>query len=95
MPRHSSVLIIVLMLATSALAAAPDRTPVDDETFAQIADFYAYDAGLPLHAQVISTQTHDGRQLPYVTDKVHFRSVRDEVVVRNLSTRMRRWVVCN
>ena len=58
-----------------------NRTPVDDAIFAQIADWYAYDATLPLRSEIISTQTHDGRELPYLTDKVRFRSIHDQEVV--------------
>ncbi|MFH1570246.1 MAG: alpha/beta fold hydrolase [Gemmatimonadota bacterium] len=58
-----------------------NRTPVDDDAFAAIAEHFAYDADLPLQARVLSTQTHDGRELPYLTDKVRFRSVCDQEVV--------------
>ena len=48
---------VVLALLSCADA---NRKPVNDEIFAEISDFHAYDPGLPLHAEVISTQTHDG-----------------------------------
>ena len=60
------------------------RTPVDDGTFTQISEYYEYDRTgrpLPLHAEVLSTQTHNGGKLPYLIDKIHFRSIHDEVVV--------------
>lgn len=31
--------------------------------------------------EVISTQTHDGRELPYLTDKVHFATVHDQTII--------------
>lgn len=58
-----------------------NRTPVDDTGFARIAAGYAYDRDLPLQVEVLSTQTHDGRELPYLTDKVRFRSIHEQVVV--------------
>lgn len=68
--------------ATLAEDAVPvQRIPVGQEQFAAFATWYAYDADLPLRAEVLSTQTHDGRELPYLTDKVHFRSIHDQVVV--------------
>ena len=69
---------VVLALLSCANA---NRKPVDDEIFAEISDFHAYDPGLPLHAEVIGTQTHDGRKLPYLTDKVHFRTIHDDEVI--------------
>jgi dienelactone hydrolase len=72
---------IALIVANTRVGAEVNRTPVGDEAFSLIADYFGYDRSLPLRAEVISTQTHDGRELPYLTDKVHFRSIRDEIVV--------------
>ena len=79
---HLARLLIALCTAYCPLAAqdaADDRTPIDDPTFAQVADYYAYDRGLPLQAKVLDTQIYDP-QLPYAVDKVHFRSSHNEVV---------------
>ena len=75
-------ILIALCTAYCPLAAqdaADDRTPIDDPTFARVADYYAYDLGLPLHAKVLDTQIYDPH-LPYAVDKVHFRSSHNEVV---------------
>ena len=73
--------VMALILANAKIGAEVNRTPVDDEAFSLIADYFEYDRSLPLREEVISTQTHDGRALPYLTDKVHFRSIRDEAVI--------------
>ena len=77
------VLLITVHTTARLDGAEPEinRTPVDDAIFSQIADWYAYDAKLPLRSEIISTQTHDGRELPYLTDKVRFRSIHDQEVV--------------
>ncbi|MBT6147659.1 MAG: hypothetical protein HOH74_19635 [Gemmatimonadetes bacterium] len=55
--------------------------PVDEATFRQIAETYTYDRSMSLNACVIGTATHNGRELPYLTDKISFRSANDETVV--------------
>jgi hypothetical protein len=56
------------------------RAPVGDAAFAQIVQQYEYDRQLPLGAEVVDTQRYDGRQLPYSTDKVRFRSLNAELL---------------
>ncbi|MFH1566581.1 MAG: alpha/beta fold hydrolase [Gemmatimonadota bacterium] len=86
MQSIAAILILLTVFAFGAACAQddgppPNRTPIDDAGFAAIADFYAYDRDLPLRAEVLSTQTHDGRQLPYRTDKVRFRTINGHEVV--------------
>lgn len=54
-----------------------NRTPVDDAAFAHIADFYQYDADLPLKAEVIGRWQS---RMPYVIEKVEYGSTRGERV---------------
>ena len=72
-------IIAITTYAAWADANAP-RAYVDDATFAQIADRYAYDANLPLEGKVLDVRVFNGRELPYAVDKVHFRSTHDQTV---------------
>jgi pimeloyl-ACP methyl ester carboxylesterase len=54
-----------------------NRTPIDDATFAQVADHFQYDANLPLESAVIGAWS---ARLPYVIEKVEYASVRGERV---------------
>ena len=74
------LLVSMAMISTVLAQEGINRNPVDDPAFFEIAAYYEYDRPLPLLAEVLSTQTHDGRQLPYFTDKLHFRSIHDETV---------------
>lgn len=77
--------LLIALLSTAiyrpltARDSAETHTPIDDQFFAQVADYFAYDPGLPLHAKVLDTQIY-GPDLPYAVDKVHFRSAHNEVV---------------
>lgn len=57
------------------------RVPIDDTAFAEVAQHFDYDPDLPLHNRVIRTETHDGRELPYSTDKVEFGSIQGQRVI--------------
>lgn len=72
------------ILLTSLLVAAPvlaqetlNRTPVDDDAFAIIADHFGYDLERPLEAATIGSWPHRN---PYVIEKVEFSSIRGERV---------------
>ncbi|NKB72508.1 MAG: alpha/beta fold hydrolase [Candidatus Latescibacteria bacterium] len=55
------------------------REPLDEDAFAQVADYFAYDPSLPLAAQVIDTQSYSSQD-SYVVDKVRFGSTYNQVV---------------
>ena len=72
------VLLTSLMLIQSAIAQEEtNRIPVDDATFAEIAEHYEYDRSMPLEARVIGVWPH---RLPYVIEKVSYQSIHGERV---------------
>jgi dipeptidyl aminopeptidase/acylaminoacyl peptidase len=51
--------------------------PANDETFAEIADRFAYDKEMPLEAQIIGAWPH---RIPYVIEKIQYKSTHNERV---------------
>ena len=75
---------ILMVLPTTAPLTAggqdskyTSRAPVDDATFAQIADLFQYDRELPLNAVTLGFWPY---RIPYVIEKVAYRSTHNETV---------------
>lgn len=56
---------------------ATNRQPVDDATFAQIADLFQYDRNMPLEALILGNWPY---RIPYVIEKISYRSIHSEIV---------------
>lgn len=68
-------------MASASFSPAVQRRPAGDDVYAQIEAHYEYDPLLPLDAEVLGSQDYDGRELPYTTDKIRYRSIDDETVL--------------
>ncbi len=80
--RWSALAALVFLLGTASTMAVQgatpiNRTPVDDATFAQIADLFQYDHNLPLESATIGAWPY---RIPYVIEKITYRSAHHERV---------------
>ena len=74
---RAATLLALITVPTLCQEKAPNRTPVDDATFAAIADMFQYDRDLGLDAATIGVWPY---RIPYVIEKVAYRSVHNERV---------------
>jgi dienelactone hydrolase len=58
-------------------ATPPNRRPVDDEVFRQIADLFQYDLAMPLQATSLGSWPY---RIPYTIEKISYRSTHSETV---------------
>jgi len=72
------ILLLGMTVTTPAQGqAGVNRAPVDDATFAQIADLFQYDHSLALDATTIGVWPY---RIPYVIEKITYRSAHNERV---------------
>jgi dienelactone hydrolase len=56
---------------------AAGQQPVDEVTFAQIADLFQYDRSMPLEAATLGSWPY---RIPYEIEKISYRSIHNEIV---------------
>jgi len=71
-----AALLIVWPAASSRVQTAPDVTPITEDGFRVMRDFFAYDESIPLEARIVDRDEYPG----YVREKIVLRGIRDSAV---------------